>query len=133
MDYSSLTHIERLIRENIEAKSKLEKKYDLIDDLDKTIIELEKKNKILSYDFNKQLEISKEFMDMNAEFQKLIESKNREILFLNTSIANMKLSTVELPKQTIFTMLVEKMMNFVIGMICIFMILYMHIYMDIYI
>ena len=125
MDYSSLTHIERLIRENIEAKSKLEKKYDLIDDLDKTIIELEKKNKILSYDFNKQLEISKEFMDMNAEFQKLIESKNREILFLNTSIANMKLSTVELPKQTIFTMLVEKMMNFVIGMICIFMILYM--------
>ena len=66
MDFSSLYHLERIIRENIDLKTKLERKYELIDDLDKNIYYLKNENLELRDNYNKQVDLSDNFIKINA-------------------------------------------------------------------
>ena len=133
MDFSSLYHLERIIRENIELKAKLERKYDLIDDLDKDIYHLKNDNSKLLDNYNKQVELSEKFIKINEDLQTLIESKDSQIELLNSSIENLNKCIIDYEcssnnsgqpplnnKNSI-----ETITNFIIGVLCIIFTMYM--------
>lgn len=135
MDFSSLYHLERIIRENIDLKTKLERKYELIDDLDKNIYYLKNENLELRDNYNKQVDLSDNFIKINADLQTLIESKDSQIELLNSSIEKLNKCIIDYECSNNnnsgsqpplhYNYNIETINSFIIGILCIMFIMFM--------